>query len=149
VGDGNLRPQLEQQIAALGLQDRVHLLGSRSDAARLISLADVFALSSVAEGMPLAIMMAMALAKPVVANAVDGVPELVVEGETGLLSPPRDPERFAAVLRRMIDDPALRERCGVAGRERVDAHFTQRGMAENTHRLYQELLADKGRPVTG
>jgi glycosyltransferase involved in cell wall biosynthesis len=147
VGDGNLRPQLEQQIAALGLPDRVRLVGTRSDAARIIHLADVFALSSVAEGMPLAIMMAMALGRPVVANAVDGVPELVVEGETGLLVPPRDPAAFSSALRRMIEDPALRHRCGQAGRLRVDSHFTQRVMADTTDRLYRELLAAKGWPT--
>lgn len=144
VGDGNLRPQLEKQIVALGLQDRIRLIGSRSDAARIIQLADVFALSSVAEGMPLAIMMAMALGKPVVANAVDGVPELVVEGETGLLVPPRDPVAFSAALRRMIEDPALRHRCGKAGRLRVDSHFTHCSMAETTNRLYRDLLVAKG-----
>ena len=144
VGDGNLRPELEQQIAALGLQDRVRLIGARHDAARIIKLADIFALSSVAEGMPLAIMMAMALNLPVVANAVDGVPELVIEGETGLLVPPRDPAAFAAALQRMIDDPELRRRCGDAGRTRVDENFTQRVMADKTDRLYRELLASKG-----
>jgi glycosyltransferase involved in cell wall biosynthesis len=147
VGDGNLRPQLERQIATLGLQDRVRLIGWRSDAARLIELADVFALSSVAEGMPLAIMMAMALGKPVVANAVDGVPELVAEGETGLLVAPRDATAFAAALRRTLEDPALRRRFGAAGRLRVDAHFTQRGMAEATDVLYRELLAKHKAPL--
>ena len=147
AGDGDLRPQLERQISALGLSDRVRLIGWRNDAPRLIALSDIFALSSVAEGMPLAIMRAMALGKPVVANAVDGVPELVVEGETGLLVPPRDPAAFAVALRRMIEDPALRRRCGEAGRRRVDEQFTQRGMAEAAHRQYSMLLASKGRSI--
>lgn len=143
VGDGELRPELEQQISNLGLRNRVRLIGSRSDAARIIHLADVFALSSVAEGMPLAIMMAMALNKPVVATTVDGVPELVVEGETGLLVPARDAVSFSAALHRMIRDPELRRRCGEAGRRRVDTHFTQRGMADTTDRLYRELLGTR------
>jgi glycosyltransferase involved in cell wall biosynthesis len=150
AGDGDLRPQLERQIAALGLQDRVRLIGWRDDAPRIIALADVFALSSVAEGMPLAIMRAMALGKPVVANAVDGVPELVVDGETGLLVPPRDPVAFASALRRMIEDPEMRRRFGEAGRRRVDALFTQRSMAETAHRLYRELLdARSGSAASG
>lgn len=147
VGDGDLRPQIERQIAELGLEEIVKLVGFRHDASRIIALGDVFALSSVAEGMPLVIMQAMALEKPVVANAVDGVPELVADGETGLLVPPRDAAAFAAALGRMIDDPELRVRSGAAGRRRVDAEFTQRKMAETTDRLYRELLAAKGRSV--
>lgn len=141
VGDGDRRVHLERLIEERGLTGRVTLLGERTDVPRLLALADIFALPSVSEGMPIAIMEAMALGLPVVATAVDGTPELVVEGETGCLVPARDPAALASTIGRLIGDEAGRRRMGEAGRARIEACFTDVIMGEGTHRLYQRLLS--------
>lgn len=148
VGDGVLRPRLEQQIHEAGLTERMSLLGERHDVPGLLALADIFALPSVSEGMPIAIMEAMAIGLPVVATAVDGTPELVVDGETGLLVPARDPAAMAAALGRLIDDPNLRRELGVAGRERVHGSFSDKAMAAATNRLYVRLRQQADRRPT-
>ena len=84
----------------------------------------MLALPSWTEGLPLVVLEAMARGRPVVATAVGGTPELVVDGETGLLVPPRDPERSPAALRRLLDDAELRRRLGEAGRRRVAERFS-------------------------
>jgi len=123
------------------VEDRVVLLGPRLDVPRLLALADVFALPSVSEGMPIAIMEAMAFGLPVVATAVDGTPEVVFNGETGILVPPRSPARLAQALAALIEDAALRKKLGENGRARVEREFTDRAMARRVDELYRGLLA--------
>lgn len=142
VGDGVLKQQLERLIQTKGLTGQVRLLGERHDVPGLLGLADIFALPSVSEGMPIAIMEAMAVALPVVATAVDGTPELVMEGETGLLVPPRDPIAFAAALKQLLADPALRRELGKAGQVRMDSCFSDTAMAAATDGLYRRLVAE-------
>ncbi len=149
VGDGVLKPRLEQLIEKMGLIGRVRMLGERHDVPGLLALADIFALPSISEGMPIAIMEAMAVGLPVVATAVDGTPELVVDGETGLLVPPRDPAAFAAALTKLLADPDLRRRLGQAGRQRVDSGFSDVAMAAATDRLYRQLLDRSSRRRSG
>ena len=143
IGDGEQGPALQRMIAQRGLEDRVTLLGPRLDVPRILALADLFVLPSVSEGMPIAIMEAMALGLPVVATAVGGVPELVVDGETGLLVPPRDPAALADAIRRVIDDEGDRKRLGEAGRARVRTFFTDAVMAQRTDDLYRRLQGTK------
>lgn len=127
VGEGEERPRLEAQIAALGLTDAVRLLGrqSREQVSELMAQADVLVLPSVTtasgkrEGIPVALMEGLACELPVVATAISGVPELVRDGETGLLVAERDVDGLAAALLRLARDPALGRRLGAAGRERV------------------------------
>jgi glycosyltransferase involved in cell wall biosynthesis len=146
-GDGPLRDTLEAQARALGLT-RVRFLGERHDVPALLAAADAVVLASHWEGSPLTVMEAMAAARPVVATAVGGVPELLHHRRTGLLVPPRSPRALAAAMRQLLDDPALRQRLGNAAahvaRERFDASL----MARRYQTLYDHLLrprnAEKG-----
>jgi glycosyltransferase involved in cell wall biosynthesis len=131
IGDGPLRGDLEARIRKLNLSDRVHLLGSLSQGAVLEKLraADIFALASVTDTQgasdvfPTVIIEAMAAARPVVATCLAGIPESVVDGETGLLVSPEDTVALAEALRRLIEDAKLRLHYGRAGRARIEQHF--------------------------
>lgn len=149
VGEGTDRPALERLIEKRGLIGRVRLLGGRLDVPRLLSLADIFALPSVSEGMPIAIMEAMATGLPVVATAVDGTPEVVEDGKTGLLVPPRDPAALAAAIGKLIAEPGLRKDMGRKGRRRIEQSFSDRSLAAGMDALYTELLARKVRGARG
>jgi glycosyltransferase involved in cell wall biosynthesis len=130
-----LRTRAEQ----LGVADRVVFAGFRDDAARVVAAADVFALPSWTEGLPLVVLEAMALGRPVVATTVGGTPELVADGETGLLVPPRDVEALTAALKRVLDDDGLRRRLGEAGRRRVAEHFSSEAMTREILAVYDEV----------
>jgi colanic acid/amylovoran biosynthesis glycosyltransferase len=131
IGEGRKRMALSMQIGALGLSDRVVLHGPqpRDRVLEIVSAADVVVLPSVVtatgrrDGIPVALMEAMALARPVVASAVSGVPELIEHEQSGLLIDPDDIEAFAQTLARLAGDPALRARLGAAGRRRIEADF--------------------------
>ncbi|EIM02179.1 sugar transferase [Rhodanobacter thiooxydans] len=140
AGDGPQRGELEQQIVRLGLTETVRLLGNRSDVAQLLAECDVFALSSVAEGMPITLLEAMAAGLPVVATDVGGVASVIEDGVTGTLVPPGDPHALAAALHFYVADEPLRRRHGDAGRARVAAHFSLRSMVSAYVALYDELL---------
>lgn len=135
VGDGPDRAAVEAE-----LRGAATLAGERHDVPALLADADVFVLSSTSEGMPLTVLEAMAAGLPVVASAVGGLPELVEDGVTGLLVPPRDPEALADVLRRLLADADLRRRLGAAGRARAEERFDlPRFRAEHVE-LYERLL---------
>ena len=121
VGDGPLRGELEQAAVRLGLQDGVVFHGALSHdrVLELYRSADAFALASFAEGIPVVLMEAMALAIPCVATWVMGVPELIRDREEGLLVAPSDVNGLADAIERLMDDPSLRTRLGAAGREKV------------------------------
>jgi len=144
VGDGELRPLVERSIRELGLVDRVRLLGQRSDIPRILAASNIFVLSSRWEGLPYTIIEAMMAGLPVVATEVGGVPELVEDGVTGFLIPPRDPEALAEALQKLIADPELRRRMGQAGREKALKEFTLDRMLRETERVYREVLGSKG-----
>jgi glycosyltransferase involved in cell wall biosynthesis len=114
VGRGALKPELERRIGALGLQERVHLLGLRSDIPKTLNAADVFVLSSNYEGNPLAVLEAMAAGKPMICTAVGGVPELVEDGKCGLLVSPRDARALSKAMRYMLESPEARKSMGEA-----------------------------------
>src|SRR5437870_6615528 len=131
VGDGPLRDRLGAKIDMLNLSSRINLLGSLSQRAVLekIQAADIFALASVidaqgqGEGFPTVILEAMSSARPVVSTRLAGIPELVVDGETGVLVSPGDTAALTCALAQLLRDPALRLRFGRAGRMRVERHF--------------------------
>ncbi len=143
VGDGPLRAELERQAQALGVARSFVFLGERRDVARLLRAFDVFVLPSVSEGMPVTILEAMDAATPVIATRVGGVPELVDDGETGLLVPPRDPEALGAAILRLLESPRLRADMGERGRERVARHFSAERMVTSTDLLFRRLLTAK------
>ncbi len=147
VGDGPLRRTVEEELRRLGLGATVRLLGEREDVATLLAQSDVFVLASRSEGLPLSILEAMAAGLPVVASRVGGVPELVVDGETGLLVRPGDPEQLAAALGRLLADELLRRRLGEAGRARAREHFDLDSVRRAHVDLYRRELAKRGLPT--
>jgi glycosyltransferase involved in cell wall biosynthesis len=145
VGEGPERPLLETEIARLGVRN-IELLGERDDVHELLAGADVFVLSTRSEGLPLSILEAMAAGLPVVASAVGGVPELIVDRGTGLLVPPADEKALAAALRELIRDRELRVRMGGAGRIRAEEGFDLPDFQRSHLDLYREELARRGLP---
>ncbi len=140
AGEGAQRAELERQIAELGLAKTVRLLGNRRDVAELLAECDVFALSSIAEGMPVTLLEAMAASLPVVATDVGGVALVVENGVTGTLVPARDPDAMAAALNAYVADATLRRQHGAAGCARVAARFSLNAMVNAYVSLYDELL---------
>jgi glycosyltransferase involved in cell wall biosynthesis len=132
VGDGELREELERQAQG----SSVRFLGARDDVPDLLASFDVFAFPSLYEGLCVAVIEAQAAGVPVVATPVGGIRETVVDGETGLLVPPRDPPALAAAIRRLLDDRELARRLADEARRRVRERFSERRMVEETLRLY-------------
>jgi glycosyltransferase involved in cell wall biosynthesis len=147
VGDGPDRNTLENELRRLGLENRVRLAGERHDVPDLLAAADVFVLSSSSEGLPVSVLEGMAAELPVVASHVGGLQELVLDGETGLLVEPRDAEKLAAALGRLVADRGLRRRLGAAGREYVESHFDPESFARAHVDLYAAELARRSLPV--
>jgi glycosyltransferase involved in cell wall biosynthesis len=143
VGEGELRHVLEELAKHFGLQSDVIFTGYRSDIADLLRAFDVFVLSSIFEGLPLSILEAMAMAKPVVATHVDGVPEAVSDGETGLLVPPGNPAALAGAIVSLLQNPTRAQAMGHAGRRRAETLFRQERMVAQTEPLYTRLLKNR------
>jgi glycosyltransferase involved in cell wall biosynthesis len=144
IGDGPDRPGVERLAAELGVGEAVEVLGTRSDVPALLAEASCLLLASDYEGCPLTVLEAMAAGVPVVATRVGGVPELVDEGETGLLAPAGDADGIAAALEQVLSDAVLARRLGSAGRERARREYSRARMAAETVAVYDELL--RGRP---
>ena len=110
----------------------------------ILSAIDLLVSPSLWEGFPNVILEAMAAGKPVVATSVGGTPELVVDGTTGILVPPSDPDALSKAIGKLLENPELRKIMGIAGKERVTENFSIQNMVNNTQQLYQELLYTKG-----
>jgi len=133
VGDGELREELERRADGLP----VELTGARDDVPELLASFDVFAFPSLFEGLCLAVIEAQAAGVPVVATPVGGIRETVVDGETGLLVPTRDPAALAAAIRRLLDEPDLARRLAAEARRRVRERYSEQRMVELTLGLYE------------
>jgi len=140
AGDGPLRQSLQREAEALGIAGRVHFLGWRHDAYAVFAGLDIFLAPSLWEGFGLVLLEAMAYRLPVVSTRVSAIPEIVLDGETGWLVPPKDSDALAETLRAALADPVERQRRGASGRLRLEAHFTVAGMVERTLALYQHVL---------
>ncbi len=145
LGDGPQRPELEGLIAQHNLDDTVELVGEVPDVRPYLAAADIFVLSTHSEGMPIAVLEAMAAGLPVVTSNVSGLHEVVVNDQTGLLAPPDDPRALAATLNRLIDDPDLRHQLGDNGRRRAEDHFSLAPWRTAHLHLYHQLLGARGR----
>ncbi len=139
AGDGPVRVELERDVARSSLEGNVRFLGFYEDVERLLQALDVFVLPSLSEGLPLALLEAMACGKPVVATAVGGVPEVVSHGATGLLVPPADPEALAASILLLVQDAALSARLGPSARADVERRFGLARMVQRYETLYAGL----------
>lgn len=144
VGDGDQMEPLRRQADALGIAPSVVFAGHRTDVPALLGALDVFCISSTYEGTPLALFEAMAAGKAIVSTAVDGCREVLEDGVTGLLVPPRDPDALAAALLRALDDAALRASLAKRARE-ASAHYDIAACVAQMQDLYDEVLAEKGR----
>ena len=140
VGDGELRPAMEQLARELGIAERVHFWGVRSDVADILNAADIFTLPSKYEGNPMAVMEAMAAGLPVVASRVGGIPELVETEQMGILVPVDDETYIAQGLQTLVDDAALRQRMGQAALQRAHERFDIRNTVKEYERLYEQIL---------
>jgi glycosyltransferase involved in cell wall biosynthesis len=147
IGDGERRVELEAIAQRLGLGNAVRFLGWRRDLPRVYADLDVVALSSHNEGSPVSLIEALAAARPVVATAVGGVPEVVVDGQTGLTVPPSQPAALASAIERLLSDRALAERLGAAGRRHVYPRYDSSRLVADMRKLYLRELSARGRPV--
>jgi len=143
VGDGPEGRRLRREARRLNLEGRFLFLGERKDAAAVLSLFDVFVLPSLWEGLPFVLVEAAALGKPIVATAVDGVPEMLEDGQTGLLVPPNNPPALAHAVIRLMRDKAEARRIGEAARRLVPPRFPLRRMIDQTQNLYLDVIAAK------
>jgi len=140
VGDGRQTERLTALAHELGIGDRVHFTGFRTDAAEWIRTFDFSVLSSVKEGLSNTVIESMAAGKPVIATAVGGNPEVIVEGETGFLLPTREPELFGAAIASLVAEPTKILELGAASKLRVESLFSVEKMVDNTSGLYLDLF---------
>ncbi|MEA2254686.1 MAG: hypothetical protein QOG35_731 [Solirubrobacteraceae bacterium] len=141
VGDGPERDAVAAEVRAAALDGDITLAGDRDDVAALLAAADVFVLATRSEGLPMSILEAMAAGLPIVASAVGGIPEAVVDDETGRLVPAGDAPALAAALERVLGDAALRRAMGAAGRRRAAEAFGVERFRSAHVALYERELA--------
>jgi glycosyltransferase involved in cell wall biosynthesis len=141
LGEGELRPELEQQVRHLHLEHHVVIPGFRADVLSLLKGVDLFVMSSETEGLGTSLLDAMAASKACVGTRVGGIPEVIDDGVTGLVVPPHDPVALAAAIVRLLRDPGLRARMGEAGLERVAAEFSVERMVKATLAAYERAFA--------
>ena len=143
LGEGEEENSLKRLADSLDLTRKVIFTGLCPDPGSLLSRAELFVLASRWEGLPNVLLEAMAAGKPVVATEVGGIPELVVQGVTGVLVPPQDVQALAHAIEGLLGDERRAQAMGAAGRERVGQHFSIAAMIEKTENLYHELLKRK------
>ena len=141
AGEGANRAALEQRAATLGVSDRVRFLGHRHDVPALLAAADLFVLPSLYEGLPLAVLEAMAAGVPVIATAIGGTDEVVRDGETGTLVPAANSEALGAAIARALADRERASRLALAARSLVAREYSVGSMVGSVSRLYEDLLA--------
>jgi L-malate glycosyltransferase len=139
AGEGELRTSLERQIKDRRLEKHVFLTGFRPDILSVHKAVDLFVMSSITEGLGTSLLDAMACGKAVVATSAGGMPEVVVDGETGLLVPPRDDAALADAIVRLLKNAELRQAMGAAGERRVRDQFSAERMVQDTLELYRRV----------
>ena len=149
VGGGPLLGSLKQEAERLALTGIVHFLDFRPDVLEWMATLDLLVFSSLSEGVPYSLLEAMSLGVPVVATAVGGLPEIIEDGVTGLLVPPKDPEALALACLELLDNPGRRQQMATASRKRCAAYFSDLRMAEAIRRIYYEVTNQHGvqRPI--
>jgi glycosyltransferase involved in cell wall biosynthesis len=147
VGEHSATPDMktyyEEQlrlIQSLSIEGHILFTGYRKDTFRILQALDVFALSTHLEGLPVAILEAMSQARPIVATAVDGIPEAVIEGQTGLLCGHQDDAGLAEKIMTLLDHPDLAQRLGLAARAYCLERFNQKQFADSVTAVYERVL---------
>ena len=137
IGDGPERERLQRVIDQENLSDQAELLGEQDNISELLSSADVFVLTSLAEGIPMTVLEAAAVGLPVIATDVGGLSEIVQEGESGFLVPSGSPQSIATAIRRYLENPPLLLKHGEVGRQFIIEHFCLDMMTQNYAHLYE------------
>lgn len=140
VGDGPMMERLNLTSDNIGIAGRISFLGHRDDTFDLMRAMDIFVLPSLHEGIPMVLLEALALGRPVVASRVGGIPEVISDGVQGLLVPPGDPYQLAEACGRFLTDCGLAERCSRAGQIRAEQDFSSTSMGEKVAALYHQLV---------
>ena len=149
VGEGPYRPVIEEKIQKLGLTEQVRMVGHQENVPDWLALMDVFVLASYAnEGVPQALLQALAMGKPVVATRTGGIPEVISPGETGLLAPPRDSLALAENMSRLAQNQSWRERLAQQGPQMVASRYSLDRMADALEALYTEIMSTNPMPTT-
>jgi glycosyltransferase involved in cell wall biosynthesis len=143
VGSGPFLESCKALAKFLGIEDRVSFLGDRTDVADLLAQYQIFILSTHYEGLPISILEAMRAGLPVVATKVNGIPEEVIDGETGLLVPRQDVSALRTALAVLIQSPNLRQQMGEAGRQKFEREFTVERMINETKAVYDKALEER------
>jgi glycosyltransferase involved in cell wall biosynthesis len=141
--DHEYRRKLDDKVSSLGLTDRVRFTGLRKDVPQVLAAAAVSVLPSLSEGISNSLLESMAAGVPVVATRVGGTPEVIEDGEHGLLVPPGDPQAVADAILAVLGDPELAARLSANGRRRAREEFSFEAVVRRTEDLYRELLASK------
>lgn len=139
VGDGPERAPLALLAEQLGLKEHINFTGFVKEVAQYFHLAHFFVLPSRSEGLPNALLEAMACGLPAVATHVGGIPKVVIDGETGLLVPPDDEEALADAIKRLLDSPSLCRKMGKAARRHIEAHYSIESVTDQHIALYQKV----------
>jgi len=139
VGEGELEESLKFKVKSLKLEDKVIFTGFRKDVKEILSALDILVLASLREGFPMITLEGMAMGKPAVATNIEGIREQVIDGETGILVPPRNPQALAEAILKLAKSKELREKMGLAGRKLVEEKFDIRGIVKQHEQLYFSL----------
>jgi len=142
-GEGELQESLHNYVKRLGIESHVHFLGMRQDIPELLALSDLFVLPSLWEGLPNAVLEAMAMGTPVVATAVDGCPEVIHDGQTGLLVPPGNSEALSQAICCLLGNPKLRLQLAHAAQSLVIENYSEEKNISAFEQLYTQLVLGK------
>jgi len=140
VGDGPERMELEKQAILADIKDKIVFAGHQGDVAPYYAIADVFVLPSHSEGSPNSLLEAMAAKVPIVATAVGGVPEIVMDGESALLTPPHDPNSFFQAMRGLLDNATLRERVREGAYQTASQNYSPKTRMTSIVDVYQHII---------
>ncbi|MCR4345206.1 MAG: glycosyltransferase, partial [Candidatus Scalindua sp.] len=140
VGEGALRDELKAKSKSLKLEDKIIFTGFRSDIKSVLASIDIFVMPSLLEGLPMVLLESMAMAKPIVATDIDGVKEVLNNGETGLLVPPKDPKALSVAIVDLLNHRDKAYQIGLAARRVVEERFGVDIMVKKVETVYEELL---------
>ena len=138
VGDGPQKNQLQQLVSQYGLENRVIFTGLRQDVHAVLACADVIAIPSLLEGFPMITLEAMAMGKPIVASCINGINEQIVDGQDGILVPPKNPKALKEVVETLLHNPDLCGKLASSAREKAK-QFSLERMLEETERVYRKI----------
>jgi L-malate glycosyltransferase len=146
VGDGPEMPMVQETVRALGLSERIRLPGFRADGRRCIGLMDLYLMTSQFEGLPIALLEAMTLGKPVVSTAVGGIPEVITDGQEGLLAPVGAITQLAQLVITLLGDATQRQLMGERGASKVEATYHIKQRVHAIEEVYEEVLRKRHQP---